>query len=202
MSFAPNVSKPCLLKCNCVTINKPDRGKAMHGRALNAKLPRLVALIGAAFLMITGNLARSEIPSPTGVINACYDKTNGNLRVIDPSLGQACRTNEIVITWSQGGTGALAFAHINFDGAVTLSDNLSAADITHNAGGPYCFYNIPAKNVMVTPDATGGIGQTGFSRFAAQIGDPNSNCNPGATAVVYFAQGNSLMEFPFFVLFH
>jgi hypothetical protein len=174
----------------------------MHGLALNAKLPRLVALIGAAFLMITGNLARSEIPSPTGVINACYDKTNGNLRVIDPSLGQVCRTNEIVITWSQGGTGALAFAHINFDGAVTLSDNLSAADITHNAGGPYCFYNIPAKNVMVTPDASGGIGPTGFSRFAAQIGDPNSNCNPGATAVVYFAGGNSLIEFPFFVLFH
>lgn len=175
----------------------------MHRRTSNAKLRLIMALMGAVFLTTASNMARSQIPGPTGVINACYDKTNGNLRVIDPSRGQVCRTNEVVITLSQDEAGAaLAFGRIGSDGAVTLSHNLSAADITHNVNGPYCFYNIPAKNVMVTPDASGGVGPTGYSIFAAQIGDPNSNCNPGATAVVYFARGESLVDTPFFILFH
>jgi hypothetical protein len=61
--------------------------------------------IGALFLMTSSSAARAGIPSSTGVISACYNIINGDLRVIDPTLGQ-CRTNENAITWSQGGTGA------------------------------------------------------------------------------------------------
>lgn len=159
--------------------------------------------MGALFLIAGSSVARAEIPNSTGVINACYDRTNGNLRVIDPSLGQSCRTNELALTWSQGGTQAtLAFGRIGLDGTITLAENLSAADMTHNVNGPYCFYNIPAKNVMVTLDASVGLDTTLHPIFAAEIGDPRSNCNPGATAVVYFARNNSLVDFPFFILFH
>jgi hypothetical protein len=177
----------------------------MRRQISNATQWVTVALISALFLMAGGSVARAEIPSSTGVINACYDRTNGNLRVIDPSLGRSCRTNELPLTWSQGGSEAtLAFGRIGLDGSITLAENLSAADITHNEGGPYCFYNIPAKNVMVTPDARGGLADSPALNpiFAAEIGDPHSNCNPGATAVVYFARGSSLIDFPFFILFH
>jgi hypothetical protein len=175
----------------------------MHRQTSKDKQWLIVALMGALFLMAGSSVPRAEIPSSTGIINACYDKTNGNLRVTDPSLGQSCRTNELVLTWSQGGTGAtLAFGRIAPNGTVTLAQNLSAADITHNEDGPYCFYNIQAKNVMVTLDASGGLGETITPIFAAEIGDSNSNCNSAATAVVYLAKFGVLTEFPFFILFH
>ena len=177
----------------------------MHRQTSNAKQWLIAALTGALCLMTGSSVARADIPSSTGVINACYDKTNGNLRVVDSSRGQSCRTNELALTWSQGGTQAtLAFGRIGLDGTITLAENLSAADMTHNVNGPYCFYNIPAKNVMVTPDARGGLGTSPALNpiFAAEIGDPNFNCSTGATAVVYFARGNSLIDFPFFILFH
>ena len=177
----------------------------MDRQTSNAKQWLLVVLTGALCLMAASSMAGADIPNSTGVIDACYDKTNGNLRVVDSSRGQSCRTNELVLTWSQGGTQAtLAFGRIGFDGTITLAENLSAADMTHNVNGPYCFYNIPAKNVMVTPDARGGLATSPALNpiFAAEIGDPNLNCGPGAIAVVYFARGSSLVDFPFFILFH
>ena len=175
----------------------------MHRQTSKANQWLIVALVSALCLMAGSSVARAEIPSSTGIINACYDKTNGNLRVTDPSHGQSCRTNELALTWSQGGTQAtLAFGRIGLDGTITLAENLSAADMTHNVNGPYCFYNIPAKNVMVTLDVSGGLGETTTPIFAAEIGDSHSNCSPGAIAVVYFARSNSLIDFPFFILFH
>ena len=41
------------------------------------------------------------IPAADGVINGCYPKNVGNLRVIDPSGGDNCRPSEIPMSWSQ-----------------------------------------------------------------------------------------------------
>src|SRR6185312_14166625 len=50
-------------------------------------------------------IAHASIPSSTGEIKACYNKSNGDARIIDSARN--CLTNESTITWNQkGATGA------------------------------------------------------------------------------------------------
>jgi Collagen triple helix repeat (20 copies) len=58
------------------------------------------AVVGA---VLAWGAALAAIPDSTGVINGCYQKNVGNLRVIDPSAGGSCRPSEIAIRWSQTG---------------------------------------------------------------------------------------------------
>jgi hypothetical protein len=62
-------------------------------------------LLGGAVVgsIVAGGAAFAAIPGSSGVINGCYQKNVGNLRVIDPSAGDSCRPSEIEISWSQTG---------------------------------------------------------------------------------------------------
>ena len=60
------------------------------------------ALVGVAGLGAAG-IAMASIPGGGGVINGCYNSTNGSLRVIDSSAGDACKTGETAIQWNQVG---------------------------------------------------------------------------------------------------
>ena len=62
----------------------------------------LVGGIAGAFLA-GGAAGIAAIPDSSGVINGCYQKNVGNLRVIDPSAGGECRPPEIPISWSHTG---------------------------------------------------------------------------------------------------
>lgn len=61
--------------------------------------------VGAAVFAVAailGGVAYAAIPDGNGVIHGCYDSTNGNLRVIDPSVSK-CRTSETSLNWNQTG---------------------------------------------------------------------------------------------------
>src|SRR6266567_4924803 len=62
----------------------------------------LGSVVGA---VLAGGAAATiaAIPGADGVINGCYQKNVGNLRVIDPNSGDSCRPSEIPINWSQTG---------------------------------------------------------------------------------------------------
>jgi hypothetical protein len=167
----------------------------MHTQATKRQHHAILALLGLVFMITSSSVAQAE----TAVINACYNKTNGQLRIIDATVDK-CLTSEIAISWSQA---AQAFGRITANGDVdlALSHNLSATNVSHNLGGPYCFYNVQAQNIIVTPDASAGLSFVP-TFLAAEIGDPQSNCNPGAAAIVFIMKGTSLVDFPFFVLFH
>jgi hypothetical protein len=62
----------------------------------------LVLVLGAAVFGVVSGV-QAAIPNSSGVINGCYQKNVGNLRVIDPSAGDSCRPSEIAISWSQTG---------------------------------------------------------------------------------------------------
>jgi hypothetical protein len=49
-----------------------------------------------------GGIAYASIPDSSGLISGCYQKNNGNLRVIDSS-GKGCGTSEKPLNWSQTG---------------------------------------------------------------------------------------------------
>src|SRR4029450_6315281 len=58
---------------------------------------------GVVVAAIGGGAALASIPDSSGVINGCYQKNVGNLRVIDPDAGDSCRPSEIAISWSETG---------------------------------------------------------------------------------------------------
>src|SRR6266542_2473765 len=64
---------------------------------------RAVVLAVVAALAATGTIAWATIPDAAGVVHGCYQKVNGQLRVIDLDAGQACRPSEVAISWSETG---------------------------------------------------------------------------------------------------
>jgi hypothetical protein len=76
-----------------------------------------LGLVAAVAALVAGSIAWAAIPD-NGVIHACYNRTNGKLRLADaqnPKLG-SCLASEAVLDWNQqgpagapgaqGGTGA------------------------------------------------------------------------------------------------
>jgi hypothetical protein len=71
-------------------------------KVIHAVLRRGWILITAASVLIAvAAIAEAAIPDSNGVIHACYQDNNGNLRVID--TGQTCKNNESPLNWSQTG---------------------------------------------------------------------------------------------------
>jgi hypothetical protein len=52
--------------------------------------------------VLAGGVAWAAIPSAGGAINGCYQKNQGQLRVIDPGT-DSCRPSEIAIAWNTQG---------------------------------------------------------------------------------------------------
>ena len=49
----------------------------------------------AAAAAAAGGIAWATIPAPNGVITACYQKNNGQLRVVEP--GESCNASELAL---------------------------------------------------------------------------------------------------------
>jgi hypothetical protein len=64
--------------------------------------PRGLLITVVTAVLIAAGVAYASIPDSTGTIHGCFG-TNGSLRVIDPSTGAACKTNETALDWNQHG---------------------------------------------------------------------------------------------------
>src|SRR3954447_14325433 len=63
----------------------------------------LSAAVGAVVApALAGGIALAAIPGAGGVIDGCYQKNQGQLRVIDPG-SDACRPSEVAIAWNGRG---------------------------------------------------------------------------------------------------
>jgi hypothetical protein len=61
-----------------------------------------LAVLGVVVLGLTaGGIAYASIPGSNGVIHGCYQKLNGQLRVIDPGTGGTCTVSENPLDWNQ-----------------------------------------------------------------------------------------------------
>jgi hypothetical protein len=63
----------------------------------------LMVLAVAAVAAAASTYAYASIPDGSGAIHGCYKTGKGDLRVIDPSAGDACLSSETPLTWSQTG---------------------------------------------------------------------------------------------------
>jgi hypothetical protein len=73
-------------------------------------------VVGGAAVAVSGGVAWAAIPDGSGQIHGCYKNGNGDLRVIDPSAGGACKASESPLAWSQTGPagppGAAGATHV------------------------------------------------------------------------------------------
>jgi hypothetical protein len=60
-------------------------------------------LATTALLALAAGMAYAAIPDSNGVVQACYQKVNGQLRVIDTSKGGSCNASETALSWNQTG---------------------------------------------------------------------------------------------------
>ena len=126
----------------------------------SVRLPLAIGLIG--ILAFTGGMVYAAIPnSETGVINGCFEKNIGLLRVIDTQAGKSCTRWETPISWSQAGPPGVA-------GAQGLQGE-RGADGAEGPVGP-----------QGEPGAQGEPGLQGEPGQAGADGKPGADGAPGA----------------------
>ncbi|MFI7543795.1 hypothetical protein [Actinoplanes sp. NPDC049599] len=55
-------------------------------------------------VVLTGaGVASASVPDAGGVIRACYDKSSGNVRIIDTAKTASCKSAEKSLSWNQSG---------------------------------------------------------------------------------------------------
>jgi hypothetical protein len=62
----------------------------------------LPAVLGAAAVAAAGSIAWATVPDAEGVFHACVKKS-GQLVLIDPDAGEACKKNETAASWNHAG---------------------------------------------------------------------------------------------------
>ncbi|MGH3370629.1 MAG: hypothetical protein ACRDPR_11570 [Nocardioidaceae bacterium] len=69
------------------------------------RLKRRLTIAAATLALVAaaGGIASAAIPGLGGVINGCYEKRTGILRVIDAEAGKKCLSVETPISWNQRG---------------------------------------------------------------------------------------------------
>jgi len=67
--------------------------------------------VTALLVLVVSGIAYAAVPGSNGVINGCYSKTTGALRVINTAKKQRCKAaKEIALSWSQQGQPGVAGA--------------------------------------------------------------------------------------------
>jgi collagen triple helix repeat protein len=73
-------------------------------KGLRRRAMRMLLAATAMLAAATGGIAVATIPGSDSVVNGCYEKRTGILRVIDTEAGKACITRyETPINWNQKG---------------------------------------------------------------------------------------------------
>ena len=175
-------------------------------RVLRSRLGIAVSSATAALVVAGGvAFATGVIPGSDGVIHGCYDKQNGNLRVIDPA-SDSCRQSELEIQWNQTGPqgpqgeqgpqgpagangSARAYAHILPAGTIDAAKTSHVASVRHPATGFYCLTLAPDAGVtaaqaapVVTVDWDSELGVSMFSYYGAMGGAPTLGGTPYCTS--------------------
>jgi hypothetical protein len=62
----------------------------------------VVAMIGSVAVLVGARLAVATIPDANGTVHGCLKKSNGQLYLIDPSVGQTCG-KDMPLDWNKSG---------------------------------------------------------------------------------------------------
>ena len=137
----------------------------MRRRIMRLSRRKPVAAATLAFLAIAAGIAYAAIPDSGGVIHGCYQKNNGQLRVIDTEAGQTCMLSETSLDFNrtgpqgiQGIQGIQGLPGINGTNGTNGTDgtngiNGTSAAYTANGTNPLSV-SVPAGNYVVLGQVT------------------------------------------------
>jgi len=109
----------------------------------------LAGFIAISVALAGAGVALATIPdSGTGVFHGCVKTATGDLRVIDPSKGQACTSSEKAVSWNQAG--------IRWQGTWSAKVAYVAGDAVAYRGSSY----------LSTASSTGAVPAAGSSNWA------------------------------------
>jgi hypothetical protein len=145
---------------------------------------RLLLICGSVVALGAG-FAYAAIPGSNGVINACYEKRTGLLRVIDAEAGKRCLSFESPISWNQQGAGG-SLAPVIRVGELAQAVSLAHCRIGEVATGGGGVTSGPAGQLAQSFPLNGEAGTTptgwaartsnpdGFVRAYAVCADPGA----------------------------
>jgi hypothetical protein len=172
------------------------RRQARHTWTIAIATVVLGAAAGAA-------LARPDASTPSPPITAAQAKTIAKA-VADTEIKRLAPTLAVKSAQTAGSAATAnapaLYAHVSAHGAVSNSQGITDANITHPRAGFYCFTGLPAAPkggmaILDTHDAGVDLIQLGVDAFAAF-------CPPGTQALIAtFRPGGAFVDDPFFVAF-
>jgi hypothetical protein len=136
-------------------------------RALGTWQRVLVVFVAAAAAFGIVSVVQASISGPNGVINACYQKNDGRLRVVSKSGAGACESNEKPLSWN---VGSKEYAYI-YD----LSPPDLAATVAAGAAVPFANNGSMTAGIAHTPgNSTITFTNAGVYRveFIASVTEP------------------------------
>ena len=149
----------------------------------------IAAVAGAlAATLLAGGVAWAAIPSDGGVINGCYLKVGGVLRVIDTAKGQKCLPNaELALNWNQvgqpGAPGATGATGATGPQGPPGKDGLNGTNGTNGTDGTNGQNGAPGQpGVQGPPGPKGDKGDTGEQGLPGAQGPPGEGGLPDAFA--------------------
>jgi hypothetical protein len=161
-------------------------------RKAMSKSNLLAATIGAIVASaLAGGVAWATIPGDGGVIQGCYTKVGGILRVIDTAKGERCLAIEQPISWNQKGLKGDPGANgaNGAPGASPTVSQLEPGDSNCPAGGA-AITDAAGSTAYVCGGAKGADGQS----FAGTFTSPNGEYSISVTdagITVSHGQGTS-----------
>lgn len=185
-----------------------------------------VAAASIGLLLAVGGVAVASTPNSSGLVNGCYQKNGGGLRIIDTAkrgFAGKCRRSEKALNWNQKGAkglqgtagpagtpgtpgtpgAALGWAHVLGDGTVDSGQNVTTTNVTKAFTKGYCFAGlgfVPHAAVV----SLDGFNFTAGSTDAAQVkignGFSAGQC-PAGVQVEVFELLTSATPVPFSIVF-
>jgi hypothetical protein len=146
-----------------------------------------IAIAVVAGLVLAGGVAYASIPDAAGVIHGCYQKVNGQLRVIDTSRGGTCSPSENALSWNQTGpTGAQGPT-----GPTGAKGATGATGPTGAAGSATAFADLEANGVVVASKNLTSHSASGSGQYELIFSPSLRACAVGASAIT--ATGPSIL---------
>jgi hypothetical protein len=142
-----------------------------------------VLVVAVAILLVTAGVAYASVPSADGTIHACYNNSNGSLRIIDAEAGANCSGGETALNWEQSApTVVLEQQRVETETATETIDAGASLLLTVTCpagwvvtGGGHILSTTDVIAVLSEPDATfppGGPLLHVWNVRVRAIGDP------------------------------
>jgi hypothetical protein len=129
-------------------------------RILRYRPSPATAIALTALLVALGGVAYATIPDSNGTIHACYQKRNGDLRVVQSS--DDCRARERALDWNRQGRRGPPGSSVAYDEKAdeVTTDSLTPVDL----GGPSVTVNVSQSGLIaVFARADVGSGRVSLS---------------------------------------